>query len=99
MMEKTVDRDMQKSVTFRLDDEKVAFLDQLATTMDRDRSYLINEAVENYIDLHHWQIGEIRKAIAEADAGDFASEEEVRAAFAAFTESRVAKETILRLAS
>jgi predicted transcriptional regulator len=75
---------MTKSVTFRLDDDKLQFLDGLATTIDRDRSYLLNEAVENYIELHQWQVNEIRKAIAEADAGDFATEEEVRAAFDAF---------------
>ena len=75
---------MTKSVTFRLDNDKLQFLDGLAATIDRDRSYLLNEAVENYIELHQWQVNEIRKAIAEADAGDFATEEEVRAAFAAF---------------
>ena len=75
---------MSKSVTFRLDDEKLRFLDVLADAHDRDRSYLLKEAVENYIDLHRWQISEIRQAIAEADAGDFASEEEVKAAFDTF---------------
>jgi predicted transcriptional regulator len=75
---------MSKSVTFRLEDDKLQFLDTLADTHDRDRSYLLNEAVENYIDLHRWQMDEIRQAIAEADAGDFASEAEVRAAFDGF---------------
>jgi predicted transcriptional regulator len=75
---------MTKPVTFRLDDDKLQFIDGLAVTMDRDRSYLLNEAVDNYIDLHRWQINEIRQAIAEADAGEFATDEEVRAAFDAF---------------
>ena len=39
---------MSKSVTFRLEDDKLQFLDTLAGTRDRDRSYLLNEAVENY---------------------------------------------------
>jgi predicted transcriptional regulator len=30
------------------------------------------------VSLNGWQIGEIRKAIAEADRGDFASDKEVR---------------------
>jgi predicted transcriptional regulator len=75
---------MQKSVTFRLDDEKIHFLDQLATSMDRDRSYLLNDAVETYIDVKKWQLDEIKAAIVEADAGDFASAAEVKAAFDAF---------------
>jgi predicted transcriptional regulator len=78
---------MVKSVSFRLDEDKLQSLDELAQLMDRDRSYLINEAVERYLEVKHWQIEEIKKAIAEADAGDFASDEEVRAAFDAFKTS------------
>jgi predicted transcriptional regulator len=36
-------------VSFRIAPEKVAELDQIAKAMDRDRSYLINEAVESYL--------------------------------------------------
>jgi predicted transcriptional regulator len=72
---------MVKSVSFRLDDDKLAFLDQLAQSTHRDRSYLINQAVEDYIEVRRWHIEEIKKAVAEADAGDFASDEEVEAFF------------------
>jgi RHH-type transcriptional regulator, rel operon repressor / antitoxin RelB len=75
---------MAKSVTFRLDDDKLQFLDQLAKSQDRDRSYLINQAVENYLEVRRWHIEEIKKAVAEADAGHFASAEEVQAAFDSF---------------
>jgi predicted transcriptional regulator len=75
---------MAKSVTFRLDDDKLQFLDRLAKSMDRDRSYLINQAVEGYLEVRRWHIEEIEKAVAEADAGNFASQEEVRAAFDSF---------------
>lgn len=73
-----------KSVTFRLDEDHIRFLDQLALSMDRDRSYLINEAISSFLDIQRWQLEEIDRAIADADAGNFASEEEVRAAFDAF---------------
>jgi len=69
------------NVTVRLDRESVAVLDNLAKSFDRDRSYLIKEAVQSYISLHKWQLEEIKKAIAEADAGDFATEKEVDAMF------------------
>jgi predicted transcriptional regulator len=72
---------MAKSVTFRLDDDKLDFLDQLARSMDRDRSYLINEAIEDYLEIRRWQIEQIRKAVADADAGKFASADEVEAFF------------------
>ena len=69
------------NITVRLDRESVEVLDSLAKSFDRDRSYLIKEAVESYISLHKWQIEEITKALAEADAGDFASEQEMQALF------------------
>ncbi len=35
------------------------------------------EAIRTYIDLNEWQIAEIKAALKEADAGDFATPEEV----------------------
>jgi len=67
------------SVTIRLDQETVAFLDRLADVEDRDRSYLIKQAVANFVLLHRWQIEEIEKAVKEADAGLFLSDEETAA--------------------
>lgn len=75
---------MTKTVTFRLDDDKLQSLDQIAASMDRDRSYVLNEAVSNYLEVKQWHCEQIRLAIADADAGLFASNEEVRAAFDAF---------------
>ncbi|WP_373526016.1 CopG family ribbon-helix-helix protein [Nostoc sp.] len=43
------------------------------------------EAIAAYLEMYQWQIEEIQKGIAEADAGDFASDEEVKAAFARLT--------------
>jgi plasmid stabilization system protein ParE/predicted transcriptional regulator len=65
------------NVTCRLEKKDVAFLDLLAGIIDCDRGHLINKAVAEYIALQRWQIGEIEKAIAEADAGDFAAANEV----------------------
>jgi predicted transcriptional regulator len=39
-----------RTISFRIASQKVAELDQIAKSMDRDRSYLLNEAVEKYID-------------------------------------------------
>ncbi|MUG95219.1 CopG family transcriptional regulator [Scytonema sp. UIC 10036] len=77
----------KENVTFRLDSNKRVTLDAIAAGMDRDRSYVINEAINLYLEIHHWQIEEIHKGIAEADAGDFASEEEVQAVFARLTDA------------
>lgn len=75
----------RENVTFRLDSEKRAALDAIAAGMDRDRSYVLNEAISLYLEMHRWQIQEIQKGIEEADAGDFATDEEVQAVFARLT--------------
>jgi RHH-type transcriptional regulator, rel operon repressor / antitoxin RelB len=76
---------MDKSnVTIRLSADKIALLDELAKLEDRDRSYLIKLAIDDYLEFQRWRIEEIKKAIAEADAGGFASDEEVAAAFGKF---------------
>lgn len=69
------------SITFRTEQAKREALDKIAQFMDRDRSYVLNEAIENYLDLYEWQIREIEAGLAEADAGEFASDAEVEAAF------------------
>lgn len=75
----------KENVTFRLDSEKRVSLDAIAAGMDRDRSYVLNEAIEIYLQMHQWQLEEIQKAVAEAEAGDFASDDEVQAVFEKLT--------------
>jgi RHH-type rel operon transcriptional repressor/antitoxin RelB len=67
------------SVTCKLNQEDVAFLDKLAGVTDRDRSYLIKQAVADFIAAQKWQIEEVEAAIAEADRGEFLNDEEFRA--------------------
>jgi predicted transcriptional regulator len=75
----------KENITFRLDVEKKDALDAIAANMKRDRSYVLSEAVEAYLEMHKWQLEEISAAVKEADSGDFASEEEVKATFAKLT--------------
>ena len=70
------------TVTFRLDADKRSALDAIAASMDRDRTYVLNEAVETYLEIHGWQSEHIREGLRQADAGEFASDEEVSSALA-----------------
>ncbi|WP_244917968.1 CopG family ribbon-helix-helix protein [Nostoc linckia] len=80
------DKTMSKeNITFRIDSDKKAALDAIAAGINRDRSYVLNEAVAAYVEMYQWQIDQIQSGIAEADAGDFASDEEVKAIFARLT--------------
>lgn len=72
---------MSVTMTVRLAPELKERLERLAAATHRSRSYLAAEAIREYIDLNEWQIGEVEAAIREADAGDFASEQEVSEVF------------------
>lgn len=75
---------MTAAFTIRIEDEMLAKLDALAAGTDRSRNWLAAKAIENYVELNAWQIARIKQGIAEADRGEFASEEEVEAVFAKY---------------
>ena len=68
----------KQTISFRLESEKVAALDALADSMDRDRTYLLSEAVGAYLDTQQWQLDQIRAGIDEADNGRVISHAKVR---------------------
>ena len=68
---------MTAAFTIRLDDELLAKLDALASDTDRSRNWIARKAIENYVELNAWQIARIKEGIAEADRGEFATEEEL----------------------
>jgi len=70
---------MTAAFTIRLDDEMLAKLDALAADTDRSRNWIAAKAIENYVELNAWQIQRIKEGIAEADRGEFATEEELDA--------------------
>lgn len=67
------------TLTLRVPSEIKEQLDKLANATHRSKSYLAGEAIRQYLDLESWQIGEIQQALKEADANDFASNDEVDA--------------------
>ncbi|MFC5422105.1 MAG: CopG family transcriptional regulator [Stutzerimonas stutzeri] len=70
---------MTAAFTIRLDDETLAKLDALAADTDRSRNWLVAKAIQDYVELNAWQIQRIKEGIAEADRGEFATEEELDA--------------------
>ena len=55
----------EKTISFRALADKIDALDSLAAAQDRSRSYLINEAITNYIELHAYQDALVRKGMEE----------------------------------
>lgn len=72
----------QETISFSLDTEKRKALDEIASVFDRDRSDLLNEAIDSYLQVYQWQLDHIKEGLQQADTGEFASDEEVAAAFA-----------------
>jgi predicted transcriptional regulator len=72
---------MTAAFTIRLDDEMLAKLDALAADTDRSRNWIAAKAIQDYVELNAWQIQRIKEGIAEADRGEFATDEEVEAVF------------------
>jgi predicted transcriptional regulator len=80
---------MSKStITFRTDTQNKKVLEEIAASLDRDRSYVLNEALRSYIEAYRMQVEEIERAVREADSGEFASPSEVKAVFSKLTRER-----------
>lgn len=67
----------EKTISFRTVAEKIEALDSLAAAQERSRSYLINEAITNYIELHAYQDALVRKGQEEMRKGRAVSHDEV----------------------
>src|SRR5437870_12195120 len=65
-------------VSLRLDAKLKKQLERLSRTMSRSRSFVAAEAIREYVALNEWQIEEIKKGLAEADRGEFATEKDVK---------------------
>lgn len=68
---------MSTTMTVRLEDEVKHRLDRLAESTQRSKSFLAAEAIREFVENNEWQISEIRAALAEADAADFATDKEL----------------------
>lgn len=69
----------RQTITFRANPKKIKALDRLARSLDRDRSYLLNEAVEQYLSVHEYHLEQIEKGLEEARAGKLVDYDKVKA--------------------
>jgi len=68
----------KQTISFRLDSDKLQELDTLAKAMERDRTFVLNEAIRSYLDIQRWHLEHIRAGIHAADAGDLVDHTEVK---------------------
>ena len=67
----------EKTISFRAHADKIEALDSLAAAQDRPRSYLINEAISSYVELHAYQDALVRKGLDDMRKGRVLTHEQV----------------------
>ena len=68
------------TMTVRIDPAVREDLDAIASAADRDRTWVVNQALTAYLETYRWQIEHIRQGLREAEAGQFASPAAVKKA-------------------
>jgi predicted transcriptional regulator len=74
-----IPRIMEKhTISFRLDSDKLEALDTIAKALERDRTFVLNEAVRSYLDIQKWQIEHIKSSLRQAEAGELIDHDELK---------------------
>jgi predicted transcriptional regulator len=70
-----------KTTTVRVDDNTLERVDGLAKVLSRSRSWVINQAIDRFLEYEEWFVQEVQDGMAEVERGEFATHEEVVAKF------------------
>lgn len=68
-------RPLSEPITIRT--AKVSEIDALASAMDRSRNYVVNQAIEQYLEANAWQMERITVGIEAARSGKVLPADEV----------------------
>ncbi len=70
-----------KTTTIRIDDTVLERVDDLAKMLSRSRSWVINQAIDRFLDYEEWFVKEVEDGLAEVEKGEVATREEVEIKF------------------
>jgi RHH-type rel operon transcriptional repressor/antitoxin RelB len=73
-----------KTINVRLPEALYNQIEELAKATARTKSFLTIDALTSYVERESWQIHDIHEGIKEADAGEFATDEQVKGVFAKY---------------
>ncbi len=71
--------------TVRLPDDVTKKLDALAAKLDRSRSYVAVQAIDDFVTREAAQLADIEAGMRDAERGDFATDAEVAAVITRYT--------------
>ena len=83
-MHRSVTAMTARTINVRLPEALYKQIEELATATARTKSFLAVDALTQYVQNESWQIRDIHEGIKEADAGEFASDKQVKAVFAKY---------------
>ena len=66
-----------EAFTVRTESEIAHQLNNMASSLDRSRNYLVNQAIKEYLDAHAWQIEKINQGITAADRDKLTDHDQV----------------------
>jgi predicted transcriptional regulator len=69
---------MKNVMTIRIEPEIKKKLDQLASSTARTKSFLVADAIQEYIKANEWQVDAIQRGVKQADGDRMISHEEVK---------------------
>ncbi len=69
-------------MSFRTEEVTRDDLDRIAESLNRNRNWVINEAIDAYLDLHRWQLEHIAQGHRDVEKGRTYSTAQVRARLA-----------------
>ncbi len=67
----------EKTTTVRMESRTLKRVDSLANALSRSRAWVINQAVERYLDYEEWFVGEVKHALKQVEAGEVLGHGEV----------------------
>ena len=75
---------IEKPLNVRLPFDIATELEALTKATGRTKSFLTVEALREYLQVQAWQVQDIKDGLAEANRGEFATEDEVATFFAKY---------------
>ncbi len=68
--------------TIRIEETVLDRIDSMAESVNRSRSWIINQAVERFLSYEEWFVQEVQSGVNEVANGEIASHEKVKERFA-----------------
>lgn len=72
---------VETPISFRTDEAKRDEIDKVAQSLDRDRSWIINQALDQFLEQHRWHADQINKGLRDIEEGRYKSLDAVRSKF------------------